>query len=455
MKEQNLREGSIFLGLSRLALPIMLTSFIQMAYNLVDMIWIGRIGSGAMAAVGAAGIYLWISDSLTSVARMGGQIKVAHAIGAGEEEKAKSYATAAFQLGLLIVLLYMAVLVIFHKGLIGFFRLGKAEVSHSAEAYLLITGTAGILFGTLNQIFTGICTGRGNSKLPFVVTSAGLVLNVILDPVLIFGLGPFPELGVVGAAAATAGSQGVVTLLFLVFLLKDQGFFRELAVFRKPDSAAWKEVSSLGLPAGIQNVFMSGLSLLISRIVSSFGADAIAVQRVGGQVESISWMISGGFGIALNAFVGQNFGARLMGRVQKGYRTALGLMAGWGVFCTLLLLVFPQQIFGLFLHEAELLPMGVDYLRILGLCQFFSCIEGAATGAFNGLGETKIPSGASIFFNVARVPFAMLLSSPVFSLGLNGVWWALTIASIIKGTLVTCWYSLYVRRKKLYAPAAE
>ena len=120
MKEQNLREGSIFLGLSRLALPIMLTSFIQMAYNLVDMIWIGRIGSGAMAAVGAAGIYLWISDSLTSVARMGGQIKVAHAIGAGEEEKAKSYATAAFQLGLLIVLLYMAVLVIFHKGLIGF-----------------------------------------------------------------------------------------------------------------------------------------------------------------------------------------------------------------------------------------------------------------------------------------------------------------------------------------------
>lgn len=72
-------------------------------------------------------------------------------------------------------------------------------------------------------------------------------------------------------------------------------------------------------------------------------------------------------------------------------------MAGWGVFCTLLLLVFPQQIFGLFLHEAELLPMGVDYLRILGLCQFFSCIEGAATGAFNGLGETKIPSGRQHF----------------------------------------------------------
>lgn len=455
MKEHNLREGSIFLGISRLALPIMLTSFIQMAYNLVDMIWIGKIGSGAMAAVGAAGIYLWISDSLTSVARMGGQIKVAHAVGAGETEKAKKYAASAFQLGLLIVCLYMAVIVIFHKGLIGFFRLGKEDIIQSAETYLLITGTAGILFGTLNQIFTGICTGRGNSKLPFIATSVGLVLNVILDPLLIFGVGPFPELGVVGAAVATAGSQGVVTLLFLLILFRDAQFFRKLPVFRKPDVPAFKEVFSLGLPAGIQNVFMSGLSLLISRIVSSFGADALAIQRVGGQVESISWMISGGFGIAINAFVGQNFGAKLMKRVQKGYRTALGLMAGWGVFCTLLLLLFPRQIFGLFLHEEELLPMGVDYLQILGLCQFFSCIEGAATGAFNGLGQTKIPSAASIFFNVARIPFAMLLSSPAFGLGLNGVWWALTIASIIKGALVTIWYSVYVRRKKLYTSFPE
>lgn len=448
MKETSLIKGNIFAGMSRLALPIMLTSFIQMAYNMVDMIWIGRIGSGAMAAVGAAGIYMWIADSLTSVARMGGQIKVAHSVGSGENEKAKKYAAAAFQLGVLIVALYIAVIVVFNKGLIGFFRLGRAEIISSAESYLLITGTAGIFFATLNQIFTGICTGRGNSKLPFVATSIGLVLNVILDPLLIFGLGPVPAMGVVGAAVATAAAQGVVTLIFILLLLKDKEFFRKIPVFKKPDTTYLKEVFGLGLPAGIQNVFMSGLSLIISRIVSSFGPEAIAIQRVGGQIESISWMISGGFGIAINAFIGQNFGARLMKRVQKGYHTALSLMAGWGVICTLILLIFPEQIFGIFIHEEELLPMGVDYLRILGLCQFFSCIEGAATGAFNGLGETKIPSAASIFFNIARIPFAMLLSSG--GLGLNGVWWALTIASIIKGSLVTIWYSAYVRRKNLY-----
>ena len=90
MKEQNLREGSIFLGLSRLALPIMLTSFIQMAYNLVDMIWIGRIGSGAMAAVGAAGIYLWISDSLTSVARRAARSRWRTPLARGKRKRPKA-----------------------------------------------------------------------------------------------------------------------------------------------------------------------------------------------------------------------------------------------------------------------------------------------------------------------------------------------------------------------------
>lgn len=455
MKENNLLEGGIFAGMSRLALPIMLTSFIQMAYNLVDMIWIGRMGSGAMAAVGAAGIYLWIADSITSVARMGGQIKVAHAIGAGDTERAKRFAASAIQLGIVLSLAYIGLLVVFHKGFVGFFRLGQADIIAQAEGYLLITGTFAVFFGGLNQILTGLCTGRGNSKLPFVATSVGLVLNVVLDPLLIFGLGPIPALGVAGAAIATAAAQGVVTLLFLGFLLKDKAFFRQLPLFRKPDFPCVKEVFSLGLPAGIQNLFMSGLSLLISRIVSGFGASAIAIQRVGGQVESISWMISGGFGIAINAFIGQNFGAKLMQRVQKGAHTAFALMAGWGVVCSLVLLVFPQQILSLFIHEEALVPMGVDYLRILGLCQFFSCVESAATGAFNGLGQTKIPSAASIFFNLARIPVAMLLSSPAFGLGLNGVWWALTLMAIIKGTLVTLWYQIYVRKKNLYAKEEE
>lgn len=451
----NILSGSIFKGLSRLALPIMMTSFIQMAYNLTDMIWIGRIGSGAVAAVGAAGTYLWISESIMMIARMGGQIKVAHSVGAGRVKEAKQYAAESFHLGLGLAGLFALAVILFHRGLIGFFNLGDAVVEAQANRYILITGTIGVMFSVMNLVFTGICTGKGDSRLPFTATSVGLVLNVILDPVLIFGLGPIPELGVAGAAAATVASQGVVVLLFVLLMRKnaDQEFFRKIPFFGKPDTARLKEVWRLGVPAGIQSVFMSGLSLITSRIVAGWGASAIAVQKVGGQVESIAWMIFSGFSMAVSAFVGQNYGAGQMKRVQKGYHIAVGLMVVWGGLCTLLLLVFPEVIFKIFIREENLIPMGVDYLRIVGLCEIFCCVEAAAGGAFNGLGQTRIPSLASVVFYTLRVPLAFLLSRT--SLDLNGIWLGLTLGSIAKAVVVTVWYQAYVRKKHVYAEVGD
>ena len=204
----NLLEGSIFGKLTRLAMPIMMTAFVQMAYNLVDMIWIGGLGSGAVAAVGAAGIYLWIADSCTSVAKMGGQIKVAHSIGEGNEEKARSFAAGAFQMGVFIILICMALVVFGHQLMVDVFQFTDEVIHNNAINYLLITGTAGIFFSTINQVFTGVYTGIGDSKSPFWATAVGLVLNLILDPVLIFGIGPIPAMGVIGAAVATAGAAG-------------------------------------------------------------------------------------------------------------------------------------------------------------------------------------------------------------------------------------------------------
>lgn len=444
----NLLEGSIIGKMSRLALPIMLTSFIQMAYNLVDMIWIGELGSNAVAAVGAAGIYLWIADSCVSVAKMGGQIKVAHSIGEGSEERARCFAAGAFRLGALIAGIYVLLVVLGHQAMVGLFRFTDAKIHGDAVAYLLITGTAGVFFSMINQIFTGIYTGIGDSKSPFWATAVGLVLNLILDPVLIFGVGPIPALGVIGAAAATAGSQGVVTLLFLILAWKQGHFFKKLPVFQKLPGEYIGQIWKLGLPIGIQNVFMSGLSLVIASIVSGWGSNAVAVQKVGGQVESLSWLIAGGFSMAVNAFIGQNYGAGKMHRVQGAYRTAMLLMLAWGLLCTLALIVFPQVIFQVFIHEEEVLPMGVSYLRILGISQLFVCIEGCSSGAFNGLGETKVPSVVSVVFNIARIPLALALSAT--ALGLDGIWWAMTLTSICKGAILTAWYLVYVRKRRLF-----
>ena len=452
-KQVNLLEGSILGKLSVLALPIMMTAFVQMAYNLVDMVWIGQLGSNAVAAVGAAGTYLWIADSCTSVAKTGGQIKVAHSIGEGNPEKAKQFGASAFQMGVSIIMICILFVLFGHQLMVGVFQFTEEQVHVDAVNYLLITGTVGVLFSTINQIFTGLYTGIGDSKTPFLANAVGLVINLVMDPVLIFGIGFIPAMGVIGAAVATAGAQGVVTLLFLLISYKRGGLFQGMPVFRKPKMDYIKQVWKLGFPVGLQNVFMSGLSLIIASMIAAWGADAIAVQKVGGQVESIAWMIAGGFSMAVNSFIGQNYGAGKMQRVRKGYNAAMTLMVIWGLLCSLVLIVFPEFLFQIFIRETDVLDMGVSYLRILGVCQLCVCMEGCSTGAFNGLGETRIPSAVSIVFNLARIPMAILL--PMTPLGLDGIWWALTISAILKGVVLTAWYLLYVHKRKLYEQDRE
>lgn len=452
-KQVNLLEGSILGKLSVLALPIMMTAFVQMAYNLVDMVWIGQLGSNAVAAVGAAGTYLWIADSCISVAKTGGQIKVAHSIGEGNPEKAKQFGASAFQMGVSIIMICILFVLFGHQLMVGVFQFTEEQVHVDAVNYLLITGTVGVLFSTINQIFTGLYTGIGDSKTPFLANAVGLVINLVMDPVLIFGVGFIPAMGVIGAAVATAGAQGVVTLLFLLISYKRGGLFQGMPVFRKPKMDYIKQVWKLGFPVGLQNVFMSGLSLIIASMIAAWGADAIAVQKVGGQVESIAWMIAGGFSMAVNSFIGQNYGAGKMQRVRKGYNAAMTLMVIWGLLCSLVLIVFPEFLFQIFIRETDVLDMGVSYLRILGVCQLCVCMEGCSTGAFNGLGETRIPSAVSIVFNLARIPMAILL--PMTPLGLDGIWWALTISAILKGVVLTAWYLLYVHKRKLYEQDRE
>ena len=452
-KQVNLLEGSILGKLSVLALPIMMTAFVQMAYNLVDMVWIGQLGSNAVAAVGAAGTYLWIADSCISVAKTGGQIKVAHSIGEGNPEKAKQFGASAFQMGVSIIMICILFVLFGHQLMVGVFQFTEEQVHVDAVNYLLIPGTVGVLFSTINQIFTGLYTGIGDSKTPFLANAVGLVINLVMDPVLIFGIGFIPAMGVIGAAVATAGAQGVVTLLFLLISYKRGGLFQGMPVFRKPKMDYIKQVWKLGFPVGLQNVFMSGLSLIIASMIAAWGADAIAVQKVGGQVESIAWMIAGGFSMAVNSFIGQNYGAGKMQRVRKGYNAAMTLMVIWGLLCSLVLIVFPEFLFQIFIRETDVLDMGVSYLRILGVCQLCVCMEGCSTGAFNGLGETRIPSAVSIVFNLARIPMAILL--PMTPLGLDGIWWALTISAILKGVVLTAWYLLYVHKRKLYEQDRE
>lgn len=451
MRKTDLTKGPILPSLAGLALPIMATSLIQMAYNLIDMLWIGRIGSAAVAAIGAAGMYMWLSNGLATLAKMGGQVKVAHALGAKKEEEAAEYAQSALQLSLIFGIGFGLISVVAATPMISFFKLNSASVIADAEIYLQIT-CGGVVFSFLNQVFTGVLTAMGNSRVTFVATTIGLVFNIVLDPVLIFGLGVLPAMGVVGAALATVFSQVIVTVIFVGVAYKDHVVFRKIHLLTHFHKESMAQIVRIGFPIGIQSMFFTAISMIIARMVAGFGDAAVAVQKVGSQIESISWMTAEGFGAAVSAFMAQNLGAGSKERIIKGYKVAIGLEIVWGILCTVLLIVFPDYIFKIFITEKEILPMGVDYLKILGVAQFFMCIELTTAGAFTGLGKTIPPSITSIVLSAVRIPIASLLVAG--GMGLNGIWWSITISCILKGIVMFVWFLYYLKHDfKRYFPS--
>jgi putative MATE family efflux protein len=449
-KRITLTEGNIVKTLIQLSLPIMGTSFIQMAYNMTDMLWLGNYGSKAVAAVGTAGFFSWFGNSLVLISKTGAEVGVAQALGKNENSEAKKFINNSIRLNLIIAVLYGFALILLRKPLIDFFKLGDSDVIHMASVFLIISAL-GMVFTFMNPILTGIFNASGESKIPFLINTVGLVYNMVIDPVLIFGLGPVPEMGVTGAAISTVTAQMVVTLLFLYALKNRKDAFLKIKLFEKLDTNSIKKIVRLGLPVAMQNGLFSIFAMFIARIIAVYGSTAIAVQKVGAQIEAISWMTAGGLSTALSVFVGQNFGAKKWDRIFKGYFATILLASAIGLFTTILLVFGGRSIFGVFIPEAEAISLGKMYLRILGYSQLFMCIEITTSGAFNGLGKTIYPSIIGIVLTGARIPLAIILSSPDI-LGLNGVWWSISISSILKGIVLTGIFAVVVlvpKRKEL------
>ncbi len=375
--------------------------------------------------------------------RVGGQVNVAHAYGAGSPDRAAKYARNALQMGVILAAVYGLIVCAFRKPFISFFRFTNEQVIRDAETYLLIMGMFS-LFNIINPICTAVITATGNSRTPFRISTVGLIINLILDPVLIFGMGFVPRMGVLGAAAATVFAQFVVFLLYLRYMRRDQQVF-SLMDFRKPlNRELIAPIVKIGMPATVQGVMFNGISMAIGRIIAAWGETAIAVQKVGIQVEAISYMAADGFASATSSFIAQNYGAGQYSRARKGYSTALRVMMAWGVLTTCILVFLPEPIFKVFITEEKVIPMGVDYLRILGYSQLFMCVEILTAGAFSAYGKTLPPSVVSIVFTSMRIPLAMILGKT--ALGLCGVWWSISLSSVVKGVILAVLFLLFMGR---------
>ena len=430
MNNNDLTRGNITRKLATLAFPIMGTSFLQMAYNLIDMVWIGRLGAGAVASVGTAGYFLWLSFSLIALSRTGAEVKVAQSLGSGKPEEANTYNATALTFGVVLGVLYGLSLILFRQHLIGFFGLNDSIVEGNAQMYLVIVSFS-MPFSLFNQIISAVYNASGQSRLPFRANAMGLLVNIVMDPLLIFGAG----LGVMGAAIATVGAQMFVSVLLLRMVFSGNQPYSGFHLYPGRDLAKLREMLGIAIPVALQNGLFTVISMFVARIVASHGTTAIAVQRVGTQVEAISYMTAHGFSVALSAMVGQNLGAGKMNRVNRSFSSALAIMGLFGVFTSMALYFGAEPIFRVFIDEQPALSMGAVYLRIISISQFFMCIEITMAGGFNGMGRSVPPALISVGFNMLRIPAAFLLSTYTV-LGLNGIWWAISMSSVFKGTVL-------------------
>ncbi|RGU29147.1 MATE family efflux transporter [Ruminococcus sp. AF17-22AC] len=443
--EGNLTKGPILKTLTKLAIPIMASSFLGTLYNITDMAWIGLLGSKAVAGVGVGGMFTWLSQGLAAMARMGGQVQVAQCIGRGERDRAHGFAQAAVQLATLMGMAYAVISLLFTRQMVAFFQLTDPEAQTAALSYTKIACGL-IVFSFLTLTMTGLYTAQGDSKTPFLANLIGLITNMILDPVLILGPGPFPKLGVVGAAIATVTAQAIVmTMMILgVIIQKKENVLKGIRLTAKIPKEYLGGLCRIGIPTAIQGMAYCAISMVLTRMVSAYGAEAVATQRVGGQIESISWNTADGFAAALNAFIAQNYGAGKMDRVRKGYRASLWTVGIWGLLISFVFICFPQAIADIFFHEPKAVATAVGYLVIIGFSEAFMCVELTTVGALSGLGRTRLCSIISITFTSARIPLAIILGGLI---GLSGIWWALSVTSIIKGIIFTCTF-LWITKKR-------
>lgn len=428
----NLTEGSIFMVLMKLSLPIMASAFLATAYSITDLAWIGTLGSSAVAGVGVGGMYSWLSQGLCTLARMGGQVPMAQELGKGNIDEAKKYAVSSLLVVVTFGILFGAISLIFTDSMVAFFNLESAKTVAHAEVYLQITCGL-VIFSYIGYTLTGLYTAQGDSKTPLKANFIGLMTNMILDPVLILGIGPFPRLEVMGAAIATVFAQILVTvvLIFDIYRPNSKNLLKTSSLFHFPGRKHLKEIFRIGTPAALQSTLYCAFSMVLTRMVSGFGDGAIATQRVGGQIESLTWNVADGFAAALNAFSAQNFGAGKIDRVKKGYYLSAAAIAVWGSLIGVIFILFPEGIANIFFHEPEVLAIAIGYLMIIAIGEPFMSVEIVTSGAISGLGNTKLCSLISVLFTGARIPMAYLLSQT--SLGLNGICWTLTITSICKG----------------------
>lgn len=435
-----LLEGPILRSLITLAVPITAANVLQAAYQVIDAFWVGRLGGSAVAAVSVSTPIMFLSIGLGAGLAIAGSTLIAQYFGARNQHMVDHVAAQT---------LLMIVVASLLLGGIGYAAtpalltlMGVAPDVRAGGIGFMRMSFVGLVFNFFFFMFQALMRGVGEAKLPVYIVLGTVLLNFAFDPLFIFGWGPVPPMGVMGAAAATVGTQSLAAVIGLVVLLR--GRYSIHLVWRDfvPDVPYIARAFRLGFPASVeQSARALGITVL-TFLVASFGTQTVAAYGVGSTVLQVVLIPAMGLAIAVSALVGQNIGAR---NVERAARIArLGTWMGFGILTALgaLVFVFAPYVVAFFVRgDPGVVVEGADYLRIMALSWGFVGAQFSLAAVLRAAGNmimAMLLTLTSVW--VLQFPLAYVLSEKT-ALHERGIWWAFPVANVVMALVTVAVYA--------------
>jgi len=418
-------DGPIGRAIILLAVPMVLEMVLESVFAVVDVFWVSRLGADAVATVGMTESMLALIYSLAIGLSMGAAATVARRIGEKDPDGAARAAVQSIALGIAAAIPIGIVGALFAPQFLALMGGSPAVIANSSFTRLMLGANVVIL---LLFLINAIFRGSGDPSVAMRILWAANAINLLLDPCFIFGLGPFPKLGVLGAAVSTTCGRGIGVLLQFWILSRGRG---RVAIRREHialDPAAMWRLVRISANGVLQALIGTASWIGIVRLLTTFGSAIVAGYTIGIRIIVFAILPSWGLSNAAATMVGQNLGAKKPDRAEKSVYVAAGynmiFLGGVGVAFA----VFAKELIRLFTSDPAVLPVGTECLRIISYGFLFYAVGMVMTQAFNGAGDTWTPTRINFFiFWIFEIPLAWFLSRRT-SMGPRGVFAAIAIA---------------------------
>ncbi|KAF5084054.1 MATE family efflux transporter [Methanoculleus horonobensis] len=424
----------------RLSLPMMVAMTLMTLYNVVDAFWVSGLGADALAAVGFSFPLFIITIGLASGLGTGGEAALARTIGARDRAGASSVAMHTILLMTVLAVVVTIPLFLFAQDIFVLMGAGDAVGLATEYARILFLGTFALLFG---EVAYALMHGEGDAKRTMYAMAAGAVANIILDPILIYGL----DMGIAGAAWATILAEVIaaVPMAYWLFVKRDTYIALCFRKFR-PDTAVVRNVLQVGLPAAAEQLALALMALILNGVIVLIAStDGVAVYSVGWRVVSIGLTPILAISSAVVAVTGATYGARAYARMETALRFAARLGLGIGIGLAAATFVFAPGIAAFFTvgEAAGIAPELTTYLRVMSLVYPMVGFGLFSASFFQGTGLGTRSLTITILQNVVlSILFAWIFAAGL-GLGLSGIWWGVAAGNAIGAALGYAWARRY------------